>query len=133
MARKLDQFRVYSKEDEQRLNQFCKDNQITRNQDEFYFEIDEQKYRISRYTVKVSKESIIQLGAFKMHKPTIYIKAKRSEVERIYKTLKWGTEKEKEEILNPPKPSPKQTVSKKEVKSKSPKQENLLDFILKKN
>lgn len=119
-------YRVYSDAEEEHLNTFCQENHITRNGDEYYFEIRGQKYRISRYVVKASKELVFKSGSYSEHKPMIYIKARRADVERIYLTLKNGTEEEIEEILNPKKPQ--QNVSKETVEPQ--KQENLLDMLL---
>lgn len=123
-------YRVYSDAEEEHLNAFCQENHITRIGDEYYFEIRDQKYRISRYVVKPSKELVFKSGSYSEHKPMIYIKARRADVERIYLTLKNGTDEEIEEILNPkPKPKAKQqNVSKKAVEPS--KQENLLDMLL---
>ena len=81
-------YRVYSQEEEDKLNEFCKEHNIKRSGDEFMFEINHRRYRISRYAIKVSDTN---KNAYKVAKAKpmsiVYIKAKRSEVIDIYNSI----------------------------------------------
>ena len=117
----LQDFKVYSKEDEDKLNAFCKEHNIQRNNDEFYFELNNVQYRISRYSIVSSSTQSRGLknpNRFKFQKPTIYFKAKRNMVRLIYNSLVAGYSEEeiKNELVrrNAKKSKPTPPVSKPE-------------------
>lgn len=99
----MQDFKVYSREDEDKLNAFCKEHNITRNNDEFYFELEGVQYRISRYSIGMSSTQTRGLKnpkKFSYQKPTVYFKAKRNMVRLIYNSLVAGySEKEIREEL----------------------------------
>lgn len=123
-------YQVYSKQDEDELNKYCLENHIKRVKDEFYFELNGQKYRISRYSVTVSNSSSIPSFVSERAKnPTVYIKGKRSEVKQIYESIKDGSyfKKKEEEV----KVKEAEIVEEAAKPDPHDKVENLLDFLMK--
>ena len=94
---RLQDFRVYSREDEAKLNAFCKEHNITRCGDEFYFDLDGVQYRISRYKIQATDPKVVH-GIPKpkplYQKQTIYFQAKRNMVRLIYNSLVAGYSEE---------------------------------------
>ena len=93
----LQDFKVYSREDEEKLNAFCEEHGITRCCDEFYFDLNGVHYRISRFKIKISDTSGrggIPKAKFRFQTDTVYFQAKRNMVRLIYNSLVAGYSEE---------------------------------------
>lgn len=107
------------KKKDEELKKFCSENNITRVQNEFYFDLFNVHFMVSRNTIKVSnaksvKERLVQLSDPDVDRSEIiHIKGNKQTIMQIYTDLKNGVELDfngnrvKQEE---PKPKPKEEV-----------------------
>lgn len=111
-----DKFKSYTKEENDLLIQFCKDNNIKNiRMEEFFFELNGKSYRISRFrpsrltTGENTHPLPWEVSANKCD--IVFIKARRSQVMDIYNALKEGRDLS--------------TLKKKKIKREEPKEEQI--------
>lgn len=86
------------KKKDEELKKFCSENNITRVQNEFYFDLFNAHFMVSRNTIKVSnaksvKERLVQLSDPDVDRSEIiHIKGNKQTIMQIYIDLKNGVE-----------------------------------------
>ena len=86
------------KKKDEELKKFCSENNITRVQNEFYFDLFNAHFMVSRNTIKVSnaksvKERLVQLSDPDVDRSEIiHIKGNKQTIMQIYTDLKNGVE-----------------------------------------